>query len=105
MENNNPGYKTQAAHINMSDHLSKEQYKKLMKFAIDSGTSYYTFNIPNTQCDECGFISKHPLTECPKCGSKNVTQWTRVIGFLRPTKAFSKERQIEEKQRTYLKDI
>ena len=69
-----------AAHINLEDHLSKEQYLKLIDFAIVNGTNYFTFNIPNSKCDECGYITKHPITECPKCHSKNITQYTRVIG-------------------------
>ncbi len=56
-----------AAHINLEDHLSKEQYLKLIDFAIVNGTNYFTFNIPNSKCDDCGYITKHPITECPKC--------------------------------------
>lgn len=92
-------------HINLEEHLSKEQYLKLIDFAIQNGTSYFTFNIPNTECDDCGFISKQRLKVCPKCGSKNLTWWTRVIGFLRPTKTFDQFRQIEESQRTYSTSI
>ena len=69
-----------AAHINLDDHLSKEQYLKLIDFAIVNGTNYFTFNIPNSKCEDCGYITKHPITECPKCHSKNITQYTRVIG-------------------------
>ena len=69
-----------AAHINLEDHLSKEQYLKLIDFAVANGTNYFTFNIPNSKCDDCGYITKHPITECPKCHSKNITQYTRVIG-------------------------
>ena len=90
-----------AAHINLEDHLSKEQYLKLIDFAIVNGTNYFTFNIPNSKCDDCGYITKHPITECPKCHSKNITQYTRVIGYLRPTKSFGKDRQIEASHRTY----
>lgn len=90
-----------AAHINLEDHLSKEQYLKLIDFAIANGTNYFTFNIPNSKCDDCGYITKHPITECPKCHSKNITQYTRVIGYLRPIKSFGKDRQIEAAKRTY----
>ena len=90
-----------AAHINLEDHLSKEQYLKLIDFAIANGTNYFTFNIPNSKCDDCGYITKHPITECPKCHSKNITQYTRVIGYLRPIKSFGKDRQIEAAERTY----
>nr|UVN09402.1 MAG: anaerobic ribonucleoside-triphosphate reductase [Bacteriophage sp.] len=90
-----------AAHINLEDHLSKEQYLKLIDFAIANGTNYFTFNIPNSKCDDCGYITKHPITECPKCHSHNITQYTRVIGYLRPIKSFGKDRQIEASHRTY----
>ena len=94
-----------AAHINLENHLSKEQYLKLIDFAIKEGTNYFTFNIPNSKCDDCGFITKHPITECPKCHSHNITQYTRIIGYLRPITAFGKDRRIEAEQRTYSKNV
>ena len=88
-------------HLNLNEHLNKEQYLKVIDYAIKVGCSYFTFNIPNTKCDSCGFITKHNVDKCPNCGSDDLTKYTRVIGYLRPTKSFSKGRQIEEKQRTY----
>lgn len=88
-------------HCNLKEHLSKEQYLKLIDFAIANGTSYFTFNIPNSECDDCHYISKTPIKVCPKCGSKHITWWTRVIGFLRPIKFFDKERYKEALTRVY----
>lgn len=90
-----------AAHINLEDHLSKEQYLKLIDFAITNGTNYFTFNIPNSKCEDCGKIIKRPIDTCPCCGSHNITQYTRVIGYLRPTKAFGNDRQQEARNRIY----
>lgn len=90
-----------AAHINLSDHLSKEQYLKLIDFAIAQGTNYFTFNIPNSKCNDCGHITKSIMTECPKCGCKHITYYTRVIGYLRPIDKFGEDRQIEAKKRIY----
>lgn len=90
-----------AAHINLEDHLSKEQYLKLIDFAITNGTNYFTFNIPNSKCEDCGKIIKKPIDTCPCCGSHNITQYTRVIGYLRPTKAFGSDRQQEARNRIY----
>lgn len=90
-----------AAHINLSEHLSKEQYLKLIDFAIKNGTNYFTFNIPNSKCEDCGHIVKKPIDTCPKCGGKHITQYTRVIGYLRPVTSFSKDRQIEASKRVY----
>ena len=94
-----------AAHINLEEHLSKEQYLKLIDFAIQEGTSYFTFNIPNSKCDDCGYITKHPITECPKCHSNKITQYTRVIGYLRPIKTFGMDRQVEASKRVYSSKI
>ena len=88
-------------HCNLSEHLSKEQYLKLIDFAISQGTSYFTFNIPNTECKDCGFITKIPIEECPNCKSKNVRHWTRTIGYLRPIECFDKYRKEEAKTRIY----
>lgn len=90
-----------AAHINLDDHLSKQQYLKLIDFAIENGTSYFTFNVPNSKCEDCGHIIKKPVTVCPKCGKAHITQYTRVIGYLRPIKTFGKDRQIEAAKRVY----
>ena len=94
-----------ALHCNLEEHLSKEQYLKLIDFAIQEGTNYFTFNIPNSKCEDCGYIVKAPINECPKCGSKDITWYTRIIGYLRPISAFSKDRQIEAEKRIYSKTI
>lgn len=69
-----------AAHINLDHHLDKEQYWKLLNYAAEVGCQYFTFNIPNCECENCGYIAKQPFTECPKCGSTNVSLWDRIIG-------------------------
>lgn len=94
-----------AAHINLEEHLSKQQYLKLIDFAISNGTSYFTFNIPNSKCESCGKIVKQPIRQCPCCGSTNITQYIRIIGYLRPIKNFGIERQIEAGKRVYSKGI
>lgn len=94
-----------ALHCNLEEHLSKEQYLKLINFAVQEGTSYFTFNIPNSKCEDCGHIVKAPINICPKCNSEHITQYTRIIGYLRPITSFSKDRQIEASKRTYSKNI
>lgn len=90
-----------ALHCNLDEHLSKEQYRKILKAAIKAGCSYLTFNIPNTICNECGFISKRKLLQCPRCGSKSVDYLTRIIGYLKRISSFSEARQIEASRRYY----
>ncbi|MBQ9475402.1 MAG: anaerobic ribonucleoside-triphosphate reductase [Bacteroidales bacterium] len=93
-------------HCNLEEHLSKFQYLKLIDFAIEQGTSYFTFNIPNSECtnEHCHYIVKQPLEKCPKCGAP-MRQWTRVIGFLRPIDNFDKYRHIEALSRYYAREV
>ena len=90
-----------ALHMNLQEHLSKEQYRQLLKVAAHYGTNYFTFNVRNTICNDCGYISKDTLTKCPKCGSENVDYLTRVIGYLKRVSSFAEPRQIEAKHRFY----
>lgn len=93
----------QASHINLQDNLSRQQYIQLLEYAVRKGNNYLTFNVPQTQCDSCGFIAKHPFSVCPECQSDKTTQWTRIIGYLRPVKAWSEARQKEGSNRTFTK--
>jgi len=88
-----------AYHCNLAEHLTQKQYRKLMDVAIKAGCSYFTFNIPNTICNDCGHIDKRMLCECPKCHSKNLDYATRIIGYLKRESAFSVPRQVEVKVR------
>ena len=90
-----------ALHLNLSEHLTKDQYKFLAKTAIKTGCSYYTYNIPNTICNECGHIDKRNLNECSNCGSTDVDWLTRVIGYWKRVSKWSEARQVEEGSRFY----
>ena len=92
-----------ALHLNLDEHLSKEQYRQLLRVAATEGCNYFTFNIPNTICNDCGHIDKRYLKECPVCHSKNVDYMTRIIGYLKRISNFSQGRQ-EEAQRRYYHD-
>lgn len=90
-----------ALHMNLDEHLSKEQYIKLGEVAIKTGSQYYTYNIPNTICNDCGHISKHRLDKCEKCGSENLDYATRIIGYLKRVSKFAEARIKEAKVRFY----
>lgn len=93
-------------HCNLEEHLSKEQYLKLLDYAAERGTSYFTYNIPNSECtnESCHFIAKFPMDVCPKCGHP-MRIWTRVVGFLRPIEGYDKGRYWDATQRVYSKNV
>lgn len=95
-----------ALHNNLDEHLSAAQYRKLMDVAIAEGCNYFTYNVMNTICNDCGHVSKHTFKTCPKCGSTNLDYATRIIGYLKRISSFSAARQIEAGLRAYnhLKD-
>jgi len=90
-----------ALHVNLEEHLSQEQYMQLLHVAAQEGCNYFTFNIPNTICNDCGHIDKRYLHECPVCHSKNVDYMTRIIGYLKRVSNFSEPRQEEAARRHY----
>ena len=90
-----------ALHMNLEEHLSKAQYRQLLRVAAKEGCNYFTFNIPNTICNDCGYIDKRYLKKCPHCGSENVDYMTRIIGYLKRVSNFSQARQEEAKRRYY----
>lgn len=92
-----------ALHCNLEEHLSKEQYRQLLRVAASEGCNYFTFNIPNTVCNDCGNIDKRYLKTCPNCNSKNVDYLTRIIGYMKRISNFSYARQVEASKRYYNK--
>ncbi|MBR5665955.1 MAG: anaerobic ribonucleoside-triphosphate reductase [Bacteroidales bacterium] len=92
-----------ALHMNLEEHLSKSQYRQLLRVAAMEGCNYFTFNIPNTICNDCGHIDKRYLKECPQCHSTHVDYLTRVIGYMKRVTNFSEARQKEAHRRYYSK--
>ena len=93
-----------ALHLNLEEHLSKKQYRQLLKIAAKEGCNYFTFNIPNTVCNDCGHIDKRYLHKCSKCNSENLDYLTRVIGYMKRVSNFSAARQKEAALRYYAKE-
>jgi ribonucleoside-triphosphate reductase len=90
-----------ALHLNLDEHLSKQQYRHLLRLATLEKCNYFTFNIPNMVCNDCGHIDKRRLTKCPVCQSSNLDYLTRIIGYMKRVSNFSQSRQEEAARRYY----
>lgn len=90
-----------AAHINLSEHPTKNQASLLLNYAATVGCSYLTFNVPNSECQDCGFITKVPVSKCPMCGSTHIDLYDRIIGYLTKIRNWSAGRQEEQTHRVY----
>lgn len=90
-----------ACHINLAEYATKEGFKKLIQVAVKEGCEYFCFNVKVTCCNQCGYIDKRTLTECSKCGSKDVDYATRIIGYLTKISNWSQGRREEHAKRSY----
>ena len=90
-----------ALHLNLEEYLSAPQYMDLLRIAARTGCNYFCTNILITLCNECGHTDKRTHRVCVRCGSGNVDHATRVIGYLKRVKSFSKARQKEHAERYY----
>ena len=75
--------------------------EKIVDYAMEKDIPYFAINISINQCHECGErIWDTSLTECPKCGSKQIDKLGRVTGYLSTTyENFNKGKQVEFKNR------
>ena len=53
----------------------------LVNYAMDKDIPYFAVNVPNDQCQECGYIDEINDV-CPVCGSQEIQRLRRVTGYL-----------------------
>ena len=72
----------------------------LVNYAMDKDIPYFSVNVPNDTCLDCGFCDEFN-DECPECGSHHIQQLRRVTGYLTGdyTSAFNKGKIDEVKYR------
>lgn len=89
----------QISHINLAGKFAnEEQAWELLNFIAKSGVIYFAYNCKISVCkDEHAFFSK----KCPKCGEDPVDTYSRIVGFLVPVSAYSKERKQEFEKRKW----
>lgn len=92
----------QISHINVEgDFNNFEQAWDILNYLGKSGVIYSCFNKKISVCeDEHAYIGNGC---CPKCGKPKYDEFTRIVGFLTPTKSYSKERFEEFNNRKWYK--
>lgn len=51
----------------------------IVNYAMDHDIPYFAVNVPNDQCQDCGYIDEINNI-CPVCGGTNITHLRRVTG-------------------------
>ena len=71
---------------------SFEKAWNMVNYISDAGVTYFAFNTKIQACeDNHAFYGR----TCPVCGKPVETEYTRIVGFYTPIKAWSKERNRE----------
>lgn len=88
------------AHINIDAPFSNfDQAWSLLNYIADQGVVYFAFCTRISACKHNhGFYGE----TCPVCGQPKETTYQRIVGFLTPEKAYSKERKSEFAMRDWL---
>ena len=89
----------QISHINLAGKFAnEEQAWELLNHIAKSGVIYFAYNCKISVCkDEHAFFSK----VCPKCGEEPADTYSRIVGFLVPVSAYSRERKKEFEKRKW----
>ena len=90
----------QISHINVEGNFNNfEQAWQILNYLAKEGVIYSCFNKKISVCEsEHAFIGEGP---CPICGKPKYDEFTRVVGFLTPSKSYSKERKEEFNNRKW----
>ena len=98
------------AHINVENKFpSNDVAWEMLNKIANAGVIYFAFNTKINVCkNHHGFVGRDT---CPVCGEGIYDKFTRIVGFLTPTKSYSKDRRREFDARnwydyaTQLKDL
>lgn len=87
------------AHINLEAPFENfEDAWNLVEYIADQGLTYFAFNVRIQACKHNhGFFG----TICPVCGEPVATEYTRIVGFYTPIRAWSSPRKKEYKMRKW----
>ena len=77
-----------------------EALETIVNYAMDNDLPYFAVNVPNDQCQDCGYTDM--INECcPICGGTDIRRLRRVTGYLTGDykTAFNKGKQAEVEDR------
>jgi len=93
----------QILHVNLQGKFStEEQSWEMLNHLANSGIIYFAYNVKISVCEKGhGFFGNI----CPICGKPTDDIFSRIVGYLVPTRSYSKERKQEfDKRKWFLLD-
>lgn len=74
--------------------MNIEAVTEAIRYAHDKDCNYFGINFPLDSCDDCGWNGS-TVSECPLCGSHNITRLRRVSGYLSKDTSFTDGKKAE----------
>ena len=92
------------AHINIENNFTNEETAwKMLNYIAEKGVMYFAFNTKINVCkNKHGFVGTNV---CPTCKEPVYDTYQRIVGFMTPSKAYSKERFKEFNMRKWYSTI
>ena len=87
-------------HVNVDEHLSARQVKKIMHTAAEKGVIYFAINLSLSKCASCGKVHTGRHDKSP-CHSAPTIKYLRVVGYLTPVDSWGAARREEYKTRQF----
>jgi len=72
-----------------------ERLSKLIRSIMSTGVVYLAFTPVQNHCNDCNYLWIGDGDACPRCGSKNIDVWSRIVGYYRPVRNWNKGRRAE----------
>ena len=66
---------------------------------------YFSITPAISVCNKCSWSSVGIYDTCPRCGSKKVDVWSRIVGYYRPLKSWNIGKIAEFKSRVHYKEL
>jgi anaerobic ribonucleoside-triphosphate reductase len=88
------------AHINIENNFpDKDSAWDMLNYIAKNGVMYFAFNSKINECkNHHGFVG---TTICPECGDPVFDTYQRIVGYLVPTRSYSKDRFREFNSRKW----
>jgi ribonucleoside-triphosphate reductase len=91
-------------HKNIDQIISQDQMMNLIQSSIKLGCVYFAVNFVLNSCSDCMTTSiGSNVKECPNCGSANLVEATRIVGYLTAKNSWSEQRKEEGSKRVFYK--
>lgn len=92
------------SHINIENNFTNEETAwKMLNYIAEKGVMYFAFNTKINVCkNKHGFVGTNV---CPTCKEPVYDTYQRIVGFMTPSKAYSKERFKEFNMRKWYSTI